>query len=135
MAQLVTITDIEDKVAATLEGTTFDVDAIADELRRTYDIVGPTPTMTFDDIDTDEYWAIVEKHDNGDRTVTISALNPTTQVWEVIEREPAKGKMIVAVDAVELVAEDFGGVVGATYRVEIRDPEDNVLRHADVVAR
>ena len=71
-------------------------------------------------------------HDADNQTVTTSVLNPATQVWEVVEREPAKG---IDLDAVELVAEDFGGIVGATYRIEVRDSEDTVLRSVDITAR
>lgn len=62
-AMSVTLEDLRDQIAAsiTANGDEFangiDVDAVAEEIHDSYG------SVAIDDIDTDEYWAIVAKHD------------------------------------------------------------------------
>lgn len=63
MSTTVTDVDIRTAVEAIIDDPAIDIDGVVDELMRTYDLVGQVPTMSFDDIDTGEYWAIVAKHD------------------------------------------------------------------------
>lgn len=66
--------------------------------------------------------------------VTTSAYNPATRGWEVIERESIDVLAGLPLEETELTAEDFGGVKGATYLVEIRNADDQVIKAIEVVA-
>lgn len=57
--------DIRHQVIETLAGddAAFDVAAIVDELKETYAMTGDRPAVTVASIPSDEYWAIVERHE------------------------------------------------------------------------
>jgi len=46
--------------------THYDVDDIVRELVDTYKLIGDAPEVTFDEIDRDDFWVIVARHDLGE---------------------------------------------------------------------
>lgn len=73
----------------------FDITAIADELTETYG-----PLTSIDDVDSDAYWAIVEKHD-ATRVVHYRieiGSNADRRIWQ-LEHDDAHGTAAVGPDA------------------------------------
>lgn len=84
----------------------YDIEAITDELIKTFDLTGDNPTQTIDDIDENIYWAIVDKHPN--TTVQIGSFQFFVRMID------GRGENLPDVEEVELL--DYIDIINANLK-------------------